>query len=401
MTRWWCLGVICVLALTSMLAARQGVVKTKEGQTFAGDITDDPDSDSVSIVIHGVITTVVRSSIASISYSGNFEQEFQQRLGKLAAGDLQGHIDLARWALDNKQYELARQAITMAQTIDSKNGEANSLADTIRSEQALAVKRANPAPPAAAEPAAPPAAAAPASPEATAVAAPGPTSRRFLSDDDINLIRQAELQPADAAIQVRFLNHVTERYLASGGKDAAVFRSMPPGQQAMEMLATGDAGIAKDVRIVSDPVSLVTYRTRIQPLILAGCASSGCHGGADGGDFYLYPDAGQVPAAYTNFYILNKYAHKVSGGGGQVMRSMIDRTQPDSSLLIQFGLPTNMAQTPHPKAKGWKPLYPTEQDPTRALLVNWTGQQLKPFVSDYGIKFELPTGKSSTQPSGE
>jgi hypothetical protein len=225
----------------------------------------------------------------------------------------------------------------------------------------------------------------------------------YLTADEINVIRQDELQSSDTNVRITFLNQVRERYLFGGNKDATAFNAMSDVDKALTILRSGDPQLTKDVKRVTDPVALLDYRTKIQPRLLAGCASSGCHGGPNGGNFYLYPNATQTDVWYTNYYILQTYTKSVSDSGGfgsgPVQRGMVERTHPETSLMVQFGLPPTVATNPHPKVADWKPMFLTDQDPMYKATITWMGRTLKPFAPDYGIKFTLPTGPSSTQPS--
>jgi hypothetical protein len=158
-----------------------------------------------------------------------------------------------------------------------------------------------------------------------------------------------------------------------------------------------------DIKVLSDPMAITDFRNRVLLRVEVGCAAAGCHGGGSAGSFRLYPDATSTAAVYTNFYILQTYKIKLEGhgfGSGPADYAMVDRVHPNSSLLVQFGLPMKEADMPHPKAPGWKPLYNGSTDPYCTEVLGWIGGTLKPFESDYGFNFELPPFKAAaTQPA--
>jgi hypothetical protein len=394
--RWWLSGAVVVVC-SSMLLARQGVVRTDDGRVIEGDITQSVNDDLVTITIGTGQVTVPRSDVLSIIYGDDIAKEFTERLRELPAADIRDRLELGQWALDKNQYDLARQAANGVLRIDPGNVDAMTLLGTIQGQQALAER----------ESAAAAAAAQPQNP--TPTTEPTPPSPQapsiYLSDDQINRIRQFELRPDDA-VRVAFDPDVRQRYVAQTGDDPQTFAALEPTAQAQFILSRGDPTLTAGVKILSDPESLDDFRRRIQIRILVGCSASGCHGGdTPAGDFGLFTDASQVPAAYTNFYILQQYRLKIDSpktvwGSGPVEWRMIDRTHPAQSLLIQYGLPREAAQLPHPDVPGWRAMFAGEQDPDYADMLQWIGQTLKSMDPDYGFHFPLLTGPTAaTQPA--
>ncbi len=380
MMRHWWLGGVLVCLLSSVLMARQGLVRTLDGHQYEGDIKEAADG-SVDISSHGGVLTIPKSQILSIDYEESLQiSQFQDRLSKLGPNDVKGRMDLARWALEHNEFDLAMQAAQAAQRIQPGNDEIATLLNTIESQRTLMSHPST----------------APAQTTVPAPTAPRPVSK-FLPADDINAIRLNELQPDDT-VRIQFLENVKSRFLALLGSGAADLKSAEPVDLALAIAAKRDANLNKDVRVYGDPKSLMDYRRRIQPRVLAGCAASGCHGGTGSGGFFLYPDADQQPVWYTNFYILQTYRKNVevadAFGHGMAQRPMIDRVHPEASLLVQYSLPRNLASTPHPKVNNFKGIFRTTQDPDYTSLVTWIGSTLRAVEPDYGITFDIPKGKA-------
>jgi len=118
MVRRWCLAGAMVLLCCSLLPARQGVVRTDDGRTIEGDVADDPNSDTVTVTVGNAQVAVDRSDILSIEYGDNVARQFKQRLAELPSTDIRSRLELGRWALDKKQYALARQAAREVMRID-------------------------------------------------------------------------------------------------------------------------------------------------------------------------------------------------------------------------------------------------------------------------------------------
>jgi len=389
---WWLSGAIVMLC-TSALLARQGVVRTDDGRVIEGDVSEDPTSGLVTINIGSAQVQVDRSDVLAIEYGDDVAKQFAQRLAQLPASDIRSRLELGRWALDKDQYDLARKAANEVLKIDPGNDDAMTLLDTIEAQETLTQHKTDAIPPQV-----------PAEPPANAAPAPVPTRTGiFLSDDQINRIRQFELRPDDA-VRVSFDPGVREDYLKLSGDNPEDFAALDAVGQAERIIARGDMNLSAGVKILSDPLSIDDFHRRIQVRIIVGCAASGCHSegtSTSAGDFYLYREASQTPAMMTNFYILQQYRLKLDTkpsvwGAGPVEWRMIDRIHPARSLLVQYGLPPAMAEVPHPPVAGWRPMFAGQQDPQYTLMLDWIGQTLRPMDPDYGFQFSLP---AATEPA--
>jgi hypothetical protein len=389
--RWWLSGVAVGL-FASVLLAKPGIVHTRDGGSFRGDVTED--GQYVTITTHGIATKVNKLNVAKIEYPPSVDEQYAERHQKLAADDVKGRIDLANWASQNQRPDLAVQALQEAQKIDPANRNVALLEDTAQRQWDLDQRQGKPG--ATAPPAGGPA---PASQPAPAAATPPGKKKapeyRLLNDGEVNIIREKEMQPNDPRLQVRLENNVARRYLAGGAHDAAAFRQMPPQQQAQEILASGDPKLTQDVRIVTDPAPLLEFRQKIHPLVASSCGSIACHGGGThGGDFGLFT-ADTTNAVYTNFYILEKYTKTIDG----VEYKMLNRTFADRSLLLEYGLPPGQADVAHPSVPGYRPRFRSRTDPAYTEVVQWLTQSLKPIPPDYGI--DVSAKVPASQPAGK
>jgi hypothetical protein len=367
MRRRWLFGALAALSLASVLWARQGAVHLNDGSQIVGDV-DESDPDRVVVINHGVREFFARTDITSIEYLDKLDEQFDTKLGALNAHDVAGRLDLARWVDGLGRHDLARRAAADALSIDPTNPQAMNLLKLVNDEAALARTTAHAPEPPVTRPAAD------ANPPATPVAPmPGP----YLTMDQVNQIRQLELKPDDA-FKVTFQNDVRKRYLARGEIDAISFFQLLEPEQARRILATGDADLARDVRIDSDPAAMYEFRQKILPIVLGGCAVSGCHNTiAASGGFSLFTGDVSPRAEYTDFYILQHYERKPAVRDG-VVRVMIDRTHPEQSLLAEYSLPREMAAPPHPKADNFRPVYTGRNDPRYDNLLRWISLLLKP-----------------------
>jgi hypothetical protein len=386
--RMWWLGAFVIASLASALFARQGVLTTRDGQILTGDIEAGPDGKSVNITVHGATLSISKDIVTEIDYADQAQNDFSQKLAALDPDDITGRLRLSRFELAARQYDLAATAAKDAERIDPHNPDAVILLDTIQSQRLLDEKAVTTPPTDAG-------AAAPAAPGSPAAITP-PVS--YLTMDDVYAIRRAELRPDDV-VRVDFFNDVRRRYL--GPQADSKFNAESQTQQAIDIIQTGILSLARDVRPFNDPMVLQEFRKKVQPRIIAGCAASGCHSDGAGG-FFLYRDATETLPAYTNFYILQQTGRTLEGGdtfgNGPVYRPMIDRVRPQSSLILQFGLPRDMAATPHPDVPGFKGIYVGLNDQVYLEISRWISS-MAPMTPNYGIKFDIPTGSPTTRGS--
>jgi hypothetical protein len=382
-------GVWTWLALLGLSAtivfARPGVVKTKDGQTYDGDI-DDKDPDALIVTVKGIKTRIERSRIATVQYpTGTPAQGFADRLARLGPKDVNGRMALAREAFNAHDYATARTAVDQALNIDPNNADAVAFAETIRSQMRLETARTHP-------------------PEGAAAAATAPTSepttqnssgQRVLRPQEFNAIRQLELRPDDRAVRIRFERDVRKRFMSYSTMRQGEFNALTPVDQAILIVQKGTPEMRRDVMVLNDPPALLAFRQRVQPTVLQNCATSGCHGARNPKKFSLIEPGDSDAATYTNFYILQKYSRHMESGGdksvfGRGDLRMLDRQHPEQSMLVQYALPGSQAEYPHPDVPGFKPVFKGKTDPKYLALVDWIGKQLQPVDPDYGIDYPIP-----------
>lgn len=390
---------------TSLALAASGVVKTRDGGTFEGDIT----LANQMVIIkdkRGIETRIPRENVTTIEYRQDTELEFIARYKQLAPGDVEARVKLAQYALDERRPDLARKVLLEALSLDPNHRLASDLYDLARSQQQLDLRAASSAaqptptpanPPRATPPStpAPPAPGTPAAPAdpATPPALPAPilrAERPLLTPEQINNIRQLEIRQGETGINFRFENDVERRFAQARGMTVASLRQRTPLERFVLIRDSGDKDALADVKVLKDPASLLEFRTKVQPRLLTGCASSGCHGGDDAGSFFLHNPATNEADTYTNFFVLAtaRYPVTLADGKRQLVR-MIDRTSPDSSMILQFTLPGDVARFPHPQVPNFKPLFRNASNEGFRNLQSWIQSTLSPIDPNFGFKFSI------------
>jgi hypothetical protein len=385
MKRWWVGLVICVCG--SVLMARPGVVHTRDGLTYDGDVTET--ENTITVRVRGIATTLDRSSVASIAYGENIAADIEARWKKLQPADVRGRLALGKEAFEARQYLLARKILQEALDIDPNNRAAADLYDLSRAQIDLERKKSTTAE----APLTTSGRGTPTRPVTTTTPAGLTNDRKYLSALDINNIREMEITQRDTNIRIRVDPDLARRFTIGSDVNPAEFRARSALDQFLAVRASGRADFLRSVHVLSDPQTIIEFRRDVQPPILAGCAASNCHGSpAHWGNFQLLNEVTE-PAVYTNFYNLVTYVMNVPGGGGVfnngTQRRMIDRAQPENSLLLQYMLPPEMAATPHPGIRNfdYRGVVKSREDARYQRIAAWIGGTLSPTEPQYNVTY--------------
>ncbi len=376
-------GIAAIGIMASVLWARPGVVKTKDGRTIEGDIIESVDKpDQITVSAHGAQLSIERSNIASLDYTGNVEDEYKRRLAKLGANATAAdHLTLASWLFNQKAYDQARIEATAAKKINPQDPNADALIVTINRQQLLDRTQATGTG----------ATGTGTTTVGPVVTPPKPGARHLLTPEQIQTIKQGEMKTDDVGLKPQFTNKVITRYIDFDNVAPADFATNTPFQQAVLILTRGTPEMRQDVKFSNDPSAVEAYK-KIQPMLLAGCATSGCHNEQSKTKFLLFTGS-EPDVVYTNFYILTQYATTVD----KVQHKLVDRTRPNESLLLQFGLPRDRAQFPHKDVVGMRTPFTSAQVGPYQTILNWISNILLP-TADYKVEYQIPSG-ATTQPA--
>jgi hypothetical protein len=346
--------------------AKQGIVRTRDGRTIEGDVTEKADQVMVKAK-GGIQTTINRDNVAGIDYFENIEQQYEAKRKALPKNPTAGdHLALARWLLDNRAYELSLREIEAARRVDPNSAEAVTLEQTVMAQRRLERPRGD----APGTGAAPPA---PRPPANTGAGAPKAGDGKLLTPDDIALIRKWEWKETDNnPPRVTVPPDVRRRYVTLRSLHPGDFAALTGPQQAWTILQDQEAPVEmkREIRVTSDPQALMEFRRTIQPLVVNNCATAGCHGGNQAGTFMLHHNnTEREDVAYTNFYILRASFNKP----GDKRHYMLDPAYPHESILAQYALHPDFATLDHPELKGqtYKAMAPSPDAPAYVAITNW------------------------------
>ncbi len=357
--------------------------------------------DDVTVSIAGIDATYPRGEVAAVRLAPTPEERYRQRREKLDDADVDGRIQLAKDMLQIGAADLAKRELQSLVQENRSTGEVEAL---IAAADAQAQMRdANGG--ATEEPATP---TGPRNPRPQPGEEPTEEERLpRLSDEQIRTLKVYELTFGQGGPRVQVPSTTVKKFIEQYRNEPGVPRTLDeerafrrlPGERQLQFMFTAKArDLYPEVQVYGDPIPIRDFRSNLhRTYVLNYCATSQCHGGQNNdasNAFHLIRGPASADSTlYTNFYWLQSYQN----GQGY----MIDRDQGRRSLLLQYGLPQNVAGAlAHPPVEGMRPFINSEQDPRFEQYVR-TIDAL--FASggpqNYGIDFATQQGAAATQPA--
>lgn len=391
-------GMACACAVLALLAAatpvwaqgqRQATVKVKDGRTVTGLLVGEDDK-AITLEISGIRTPIQRDQIESVEYLKSVDEEYAARRAQLAENDLDGRYDLALWLYQREAYDLSMKELEDLTQRFPDDGRVTILRNAVAGRIKLLEDQQTDLPPDATPPGVTP------TPTPRPVqrdpAIPAGLPDEKLTQEQINLIRLYEVDlstkpvvivPRDV-IDELFDKHKDSDLVPKGRSAQSAFRSAKGYEQLDLIFRLRAREFYPRITVKTDPPAITAFRTQLhQQYVLSYCASNGCHGDASGGDLFLFRTSpNSDPTVFTNFFILHRYQTP--------QHYMLDRDQPEASLLLQYGMARDLAKTPHPEVPGYNPQIRVASDPRIKMITDFVNQLYKPAPT-YGISFTPPT----------
>jgi hypothetical protein len=411
---------LCMILLVADAGwADTGVVTTRDGKTHHGEI--DESGGKVTVTIGTSVMRLSRDDVMSIRSDEEIKADFEARSREVELDNFDGQFALLKWCHEQgrqdltvlqaqrvlrlePQHEPTREILKSANDALSRERKARREARGGRDRPGRAAPRAHTdrEPPAAGE--------------------LDPT--RKLTTAEINRLRFGELkalrlkaaEPDSAQVTVprdtalAFLEKMEGHEDFNTPDQRNRFLQASPDMKLAVIANLTDMEFADQVTIRTDPELYQTFRRKVMPAVLHGCATSRCHGGANSHDatgLRLWDDPKDTNASvYTNFLLLDEY--EMSSGDGQKFL-MIDRARPDESLLLNWMVRPDQTPfaVPHPGNVKLDPPYLNREHPGYHLLRDWIASLRVPRP-DYGVYLtrkpappEPVDKKEATQPAGE
>lgn len=367
------LQLLQVVRLKDPQPGQRGTVHLLNGQTREGVILEDG-FEHVVLEIEGIRTQFKREDVDFIELRPTVQQRYERFKEQLSRDRPEQHLLLCEWLFEQRMYDEARaelnelmsyhptaEATKLMRIVDAqielrertKRAEETGRADERRRrlEEARARRAAMEA--------------------------------KLLSENDVNLIRVYEIdfrRPPRVAVSRDLIAELIEKYSEQPEMPAtkrdkdALYRQDP--LEIVELIFELRArDLYPQIKVLSEPYALNVFRRRVHNTWLMNtCATSGCHGGPDAGRLQLFNEnSAEERVRYTNLLILERLELDPEW-------PLINYDDPEQSLIIQYGLPRNMARKPHPDVPGWRPAFRDRDDRLVAETVRWIELMLKPRV---------------------
>jgi hypothetical protein len=220
-----------------------------------------------------------------------------------------------------------------------------------------------------------------------------------ITDADIYRLRMHELTldgPAED-VRVRFVRKPGQQDLTEEVLERLRLRTdfqprweeiLTDGEDAEQLqLILRETGFeyADRIAIESDPRAFHIFRRRVLPLVAKSCARSGCHSGTRA-HLVRFPvgSTRDEEYAYTAFVLLDEWR---SAHG-----PLIDRDSPDNSVLLDYLLPQELTERPHPtieRGPPYRAVVRDRTDPAYDAVRDWINYLIVPRP-DYGLAYENP-----------
>ena len=370
------LGLVVTLCLSggalAQSQAKIAEITTTDGSTFRGELVRQSPAEVV-IRVSGIETRFDQDDVKSIEIRDSPREVYRERREKLDDDDLNGRLELARDMYDMQALDVARQELNALDRDFPDQAKVAELINLIEAQQRLSNTRS------------------------TREAFRNPDNRpgsesgnpgrdQFLSEDQINLIRVYELDLSTEpriVIPSEAIDQLFERFNSSplvprGRRERIEFRRRPGYEQADLLFKLRARDLYSQIDVREEPGPLADYRRFVNdPYVARYFGPLFGQGQIDG--LTLFTDRpGNEVEAYTNFYLLSQFTRD-----GKLM---IDRANPEMSLLLQWALPRDVARWAAPEVENWTPRFQSMQDPEFVRIVEWV-QSLYDGEPDYGIDY--------------
>lgn len=357
------------------------------GRRLRGELVVEEDWSWV-IAVAGVRTTIRKEKVVGIRRIHPFEYYYDHLKATIPNNDYGRRLDFAEWIYRQKRYELATNEVELLLVANPNFEEARELLRRINISAEFEARRTG-----AQGGARGPGSRNPAAAANTSTPTNGLAGLRLLDRDEINLLRVYEVD-LDNPPRMLADRDVIDLLLRDYG-DSELIPTDPAERDrlyeldavsVLELLFKLQAReLYNKVRVIGDPEAFQRFRNDVhRAWVIRGCAAAECHGGPDAGTFILHRDRiSSDRVAYTNFLIIDRYRMRSDD------RPLIDVDHPELSPLLQMGLPPHWAQTPHPVASGWKPVFGSPEDPLYQASIAWIESLFAPRPS-FPIEFTPP-----------
>ncbi len=372
--------IIDAIQLVDLQNPQKAVLYRRDGSSLEINLVAD-DFDEVRYMLGTTVRTIPRAEVYRVGLIRSFEESYEVLKKTIHPNDVVRRLAFCDWLVSENKYELAKTEL-VALVAETKLPEAVTLLNRVESQlklnnaKTLRNKAKNEGDAS--------------SQEISTTSRTLPT--RILTDDEVNLIRVYEIDfdhPPRIVINPADVRAFFEEFGSSPRipSDAPSRTALVEGDP-MKIVRLAFELKARDfytkIRVVGEPDSLSLFRRNVHDgWLIPNCATSRCHGGPDAGKFFLTnEDHADARVRYTNLLNLLLANSKDI--------PLVDFTDPNRSILIQYALPREEATTPHPPVKGWRPVFGRKLNQDKlASTLSWIRSMYQPRPV-YPIEYQPP-----------
>tara|TARA_Y100000589_G_scaffold291068_1_gene294231 strand:+ start:9713 stop:11089 length:1377 start_codon:yes stop_codon:yes gene_type:complete len=346
--------VLGIARLVELDAPREGVVIMRDDSRQRGLIVQDG-FERVELLINGVPLVIPRERVSHVLLEAPLDQQYLQYRLSIDSSDLESHLGLCRWLIQRNAYDLAIKELNQIVSTH-RDPEAARMLRMVEAQVLLQQQHDDNPPP-----------------------APEPKPQRIpdrLTDREVNLIRVYEIDlenPPRVLVPRNAVMELCEHYgtssLVPDTETEQLALAASPSIDIVRLLFKLRARELYDrIQVLSEPMALQLFRERVHDTwLMNNCSTTRCHGGTGAGRFSLQrARSTDDRTRYTNLLMIDRF--RCDDGA-----SLVDWDDPPSSRLIQYGLPADQTNTPHPDVPGWKPVFGGSQRALAKGAELWIG----------------------------
>ncbi len=378
------LGLLSVLLLVSTSLGATYILKYKDGRTAEVEKVTKV-KEGYQVVKGGISYLVKADEIASVEERATPTDEYKARLAKIDKTSAAARYKLGRWAYSQKLYDLAVKELETALKIKPDHAEAKLMLPIAQAKAKAAEggdeeggdengKK-----------------------DDTKTGDEKKIDKLLIPSEDIYRLRLLELkrtyrndrlvitertpiQFRDKVLR-RFINawqgrgifeqkNADRKFLAAGNRAQAAYM--------LEVLPV-DSPLLNDIRVTRDPEFIIQFERTVWPLvknILPGAFSKEGHAGLR----LIGVQTRDPRLIYSNFVLLDGYT--------KGRWRMIDRGDPQKSLLLNWGLPRDLTKIKNPQ-ENYTPVFKSRDDAQYKRVFQWISNLETPHPK-YNLKYKPP-----------
>ncbi len=383
----------------------------KNDTVITGELVS-KNSQNVIVKVAGLETRYSLSNIKKYHEILTPAQEYKKKRGELKDDDLEGRYKLASWLYQEKKaYDLTEKELVSLNKDFPSDQRVPLLLRIVRSKRTLQADDSSKSPNTTVRKVTPVTTVTPKITQNATSNKTGnsqsnqqqysnaliPVPQEALTDEQIDLIKVYEVnlnQRPRVMIKRTDLEDFVKSNLGKEGvpenrREKDRFLRMEGYEQLAVIFRAKARDFYSKARVLGDPEVFKDFKVIHRTYILNRCATTDCHGGTEARGLFLFnrrPGLSPDQIVYTNFYILNSYGATKAG----TRYDMIDRADPQRSLLLQFGMNPEDSVFPHPPVRGMQAAFTRGQEDRQYQMVRDWIQSLYSPAPDYGIDYRVP-----------